>query len=1061
MEEKNFVVYRSSAGSGKTYSLVKEYLKIVLNDTENYIRTLAITFTNKAANEMKIRVMNSLHNFVVFNSDEDKKTKALLDDIAAETGITIDRIIKNAAIVQQKILHNYSDFHISTIDSFVQKIIRSFATDLRLSADYEISLDDRSLLYEAVDAVVSLTNKEADITQALVKFVEYKTDDDKSWDIDKEIKQFASNLLSENFHDNMESVMNLSVKDFVAIISRVSENIKKIEESVLSLSSNALKIINSKGLVFKDFYHGAQGIPVYFRRFVDNNFSFEAKTYVMNAIEEDIWYAKTASVNAKNAIDEIKDELRDLFVKIDSVKNTYVTCNVVRKNLYPLALLNEIEKAYNEIKSSNNIVAISDFNKIISGIVSKEPVPFVYERIGEKYEHYLIDEFQDTSVLQWNNLLPLIHNALSKGKFNMLVGDAKQAIYRFRGGDVDQFVNLPGISKKIFQYNPEEEKALLSSLKDNFNEKFLKVNYRSRKEIVEFNNDFFKHLSENIAEDGSYIDFKKVYESVYQEVKTDNLGGFISLEFIDTENNKEEDQNLSRIKEITEDLLNSGFKLKDIAVLCRKNKDANEVARYLISNDIKVISSESLLLSGSDDVKFIIDLTIFLTNQTNMVARSSVIEYMMNIGKLTGVFNDHTAAVSSADPIAFLELIRQNDKPFNPEELSKLPYYELVEELIMYFGLNAPDPYIQHFLDCALEFTTGTNRGFNDFLSWWEENKNKRSVVIPEGINAIRIMTIHKSKGLEFPIVIFPYANEKVDLKRSFDFVDFNNDYFPEIKKILVRLSKNELEGTEFMEKYSEEEQKYLLDMINLLYVTLTRATERLYILSNKFKTEKVTKLDSLPKFFWNYLVNKGLWNEETLSYEFGTKELCVDDKKQRQVNEPENVFMDRIISSDWKKNIGIRYKAPEFWDLDDPEKNKNWGNLIHYVLASIENMGEVETVVEKLKVDGVISDENNELVRQKVLEVINHPEISSFFELGKIVRSENEIIEKNGDSHRPDRLVLEGKKAVIIDYKTGSMREYHKDQVNKYAELLFDLGYEEICKYLVYINEEVNVVTF
>jgi ATP-dependent exoDNAse (exonuclease V) beta subunit len=1061
MNEKNFVVYKSSAGSGKTYSLVREYLKLVLCDTDNYKRTLAITFTNKAAKEMKTRVMSSLRSFTSPNITDDKKAMRLLQEISSETKVSVENLIKNSFVVQQKILHNYSDFHISTIDSFVQKIIRSFATDLRLSADYEISLDDKSLLYEAVDSVISLSNREEDITSALVKFIEFKTDDERSWDFDKELKQFASNLLNESFHENMQYLSNMSVKDFIVLISKLSDNIKQTEETVTNLVADSLRLIRSKGLVSKDFYHGDQGIPAYFKRFINNNFGFEAKTYVMNAIEEDIWYSKSASEQVKNNIEEIKDELRNNFVNIDDLKTEYRTFKVVRKNLYPLALLNEIEKAYNRIKSENNIVAISDFNKIISGIVSKEPVPFVYERIGEKYEHYLIDEFQDTSVLQWNNLLPLIHNALSKGEFNMIVGDAKQAIYRFRGGDVEQFVNLPAIARKIFRYDAADENALLTSLNDNFQEKFLNINYRSKAEIVNFNNDFFRHLAANIGSEGFGNTFNKIYDSVFQNTQIGNEGGYVSLEFIEKEKDTIEDVNLLRIKEIIEDLSLSGYELRDIAVLCRKNKNANEVARFLIANGINVVSSESLLLSGSDDVKFLTDITVFLMNPVNMVARSSIIEYLINTGRIGHDFDFCTKMVSADDHNVFTKFIEQGGKPFLADELAKLPYYELIEELLMYFGMDRPDPYIQHFLDCALEFTTGTNRGFNDFLNWWEENKNKRSVIMPDGLNAVRIMTIHKSKGLEFPVVIFPYANETVDLKRSYDFIEFKSEKFPELKKILVKLNKSELDGTDFSQKYYEEEQKYLLDMLNTLYVTMTRPTDRLYILTELFNTEKVASLDNLPKFFWHYLTSNGLWEEKKSTYEFGVRADCVKIFKDISANEPENIFLDRMVSNDWKKNISIRYKAPEFWDSDDPEKNKNWGKLIHYVLAEISDRKDVENVLDRLLSEGVINDDNVSQIREKSLAVVNHEELSGFFNAESKILNESEIIDRNGDTHRPDRMILDGKKAVIIDYKTGAEMEYHKGQINGYAELLAELGYVEFVKYLVYINENIKVIKF
>ena len=500
----NFTVYKSSAGSGKTYTLVREYLKLVLTEPHKFRHILAITFTNKAANEMKQRIINSLKEISDFSSFSGSiAVKFMLPELEKETGLDRNSISENAGKVLELILHNYSDFAICTIDSFVHRIIRSFAFDLHLPLNFEVEVDTDDLIAKVIDILISNVGTDEKLTRMLINFTQSKTDDEKSWHIENDLTEIAKILTKEDGQIHIEKLKKLNLDDFSQINRQVNTIIRRFENTLTDYAKDADNLIKSKGIPHQAFYRGSSGICKYFEYLVNKRFDkVLPNSYVIKTIEEDKWYSGKANTNEKAAIDEIKENIRLAYERIteyiDKHYPKYVILNEIRKNLYPVAVLNEIEKVMDDYKSENNIVLISEFNKRIADIVLSEPVPFIYERLGEKYKHFLIDEFQDTSVLQWLNLLPLIDNSLSEGNFNMVVGDGKQAIYRWRSGEVEQFAKLPKIYKK------KDDPVLIQreqSLERNYQPEVLEHNYRSKAEIVNFNNDFFAEISEILKEE--------------------------------------------------------------------------------------------------------------------------------------------------------------------------------------------------------------------------------------------------------------------------------------------------------------------------------------------------------------------------------------------------------------------------------------------------------------------------------------------------------------------------------------------------------------------------------
>jgi ATP-dependent exoDNAse (exonuclease V) beta subunit len=1056
MTAKNFTIYKSSAGSGKTFTLVKEYLLLALNDGANppqaYKHILAITFTNKASAEMKERIIKALKE--LSESDHNiisSGTKALKEIIIADSNgkLTESTIRVRAQRVLTAILHNYSDFAISTIDSFVHKVIRTFAYDLKIPMTFEIEMDDEKLLTQAIDLMIAEVGTNELLTKALVAFAESKTDDEKSWHIEKDLLMFAKNLLNEDGIVHIDKLRDLNIKDFIKIRNTLSSELKQFETSVINEAKKAADFITKAGLTSKDFYQTDKGIGIYFQKLANGRMdSISPNSYVQTTVGDDKWAGGKASNEVKSAIAGIKYILLKCFQNIQILKDEnysdYVLFTLINKNMYSLAVLNEIEKVLIEYKSENNILHISEFNKLINKIVSNEPVPFIYERLGERYTNYLIDEFQDTSVLQFQNLLPLIDNSLAAGHFTMLVGDGKQAIYRWRGGEVEQFAMLPEVYLK--GDNPlveERENALIR----NHNPRILSTNFRSKKEVIEFNNDIFKVLATKLNEK-----YQTIYKDLRQEFSPANIGGLVSIEFIAKEKEEFREENRKRTLEIIEQLKTENFKLSDIAILVRKNSDGNDIANYLTYNNIPVISSDSLLLSNSKEINFIHSLMKYITDPNNNITHTELLEFLFSHKYIDSASLSNV--LEEKNTTGILTFLKSAATEFNMAELSRMPLYELCEELIRIFMLNkTPDAYIQFFLDEVLNFSINKNNNLSDFIVYWEEQRLKSSLVISEGMNAVNVMTIHRSKGLEFPVVILPFNNGLVTKGKDYLWLDLENEKLPELGSAIVPVS-SLLEQTEYADKYVEEDNKSLLDSLNVLYVALTRAEERLYVMTGKFKN-KVDKLSSLTNMFSYYIESKGKADETKTVYTFGNPSPHIE-KKKRESN-LSNIKLETFYSNKWRDSIKIRGASKALWDVDLQAK-KDYGILVHAALAKIKTEDETADVLNAMFMEGIIDEEKKEELQILISNIIQLPELKPYFAKGLTIKNEAEIISLSGDFYRPDRVVFFNKTAVIIDYKTGEQKPEHKKQIFGYADLLAEMGFTVKEKLLVYVEDNLVV---
>jgi len=1035
-----FNIYNASAGSGKTFTLVKDYLKIVLTSKEflPHRHVLAITFTNKAVDEMKTRIVEALMTFaaptILTQSD------ALFEQVVSELGSSPKEIHFKSKQLLGKILHNYAAFDISTIDKFTQKLIRTFAFDLKLPMNFEVELDTDLLLQKAVNRLLSKAGKNKALTKVLVEFAIEKADDDKSWNIALDLVKTAKLLTRETDAPFLEALSQRSLQDFGVLKTTLLKDISEIEVQIIELSTQVLDLITANGIEFSDFTRSS--LPKHFKNLASRKFDIKYVAVWQQSIETSSLYPKKVLPHVAAAIEQLRPQLVHAFHKTKEAVFRMRYLKNILKNTTPLSVLNLIHQELKNIKDEDSLLMISEFNTIISQQIKDQPAPFIYERIGEKFNHFFIDEFQDTSELQWENLVPLFTNTLAEANGSaMLVGDAKQAIYRWRGGKAEQFISLYN-NATAFPFD-----ATLSHLP---------TNYRSCRQVVDFNNNFFKHLSTVVFSNDTY---KSLYQSPSQ-LEFNKKTGYVNISFLEFE--KGADKSLlyaEKVLKIIKSYLASSNQamLKDICVLVRKRKEGVAVANLLSQSKIHIVSSETLLVDQSPEVKHIMNVLEYVHEPSNMNAKLEVINY---IASHSDVGDPHLFRLKCIplNPVAFFKSLEVLGLNFSSKTVLQLSIYESVEYIISSFQLaKTSNAYIQFFLDFVVEFTQKPMSSIRQFIDHYNSKKESLSIVTPEGINAVQIMTVHKSKGLEFPVVIFPFA--ELDIYKELEpkeWVSMGPSYVP-FPHFLLNYNKDfESFGDEGASIYKEHQSKLELDNINLLYVALTRAVEQLYVVGNaSFSKKTPEKLKTYSELLINYLKSSGKWEDETLEYEFGIFEKI---KAPNPTKYP-TVFQKEFISTPKEHlNVSMVTNAGYLWDTTQKEALEK-GNLIHLLMSKIYTQSDIEIVLNDFFNAGMISLLQKEALSSTLEAIVSHPLLSSYFVSNLDVYNEKEIMTSRGKIIIPDRLVLfKDLTAVVIDYKTGDPYDIYETQLANYSEIIEEMGYRVITKFLVYINANLQV---
>jgi ATP-dependent exoDNAse (exonuclease V) beta subunit len=1047
----SFQVYSASAGSGKTFTLVKEYLKILLtsDNTYKFQQILAVTFTNKAAGEMKARVIENLHTFSTTEKND------MLSVICEETNLTEAVIFSRSQAVLNAIMQNYSAFGIMTIDSFTHKLIRTFAYDLHLPLNFEVEMDAESLLNDAVDVVISKIGSDKKLTDLLVNYSLQKLEDDKAWDISLELKSFAKIILNETDATNLKSLQKISIDEFTLLKEELQKENKQLEADFLRIGEKGLQIINENGLEHNEFSYSE--LPNHFKKLIKlkylkvDDLKFEGR--LNTTIEENKnFFTAKCNANSKQIIESITSVLKELYdesKKLYAQKYArYILNNLIVEGLIPLAVLNYINNAMQDLKAENNILLNAEFNRLIGDTIKNEPAPFIYERIGEKFRYYFIDEMQDTSELQWQNLIPLIDHAISsenelgeQGKL-LLVGDAKQSIYRWRGGKSEQFIALSS-EEKNKKNNPfYVEKGLCS----------LETNFRSYSEIINFNNSFFRNSAQfltntsyrNLFFDGNSQNFNK------------KTGGYVQISFVE-ENEEDDDKKLIYPKKVAEIIqnLDPAFQKNDVCVLVRKKDHGIALAKYLSENGIEIISSETLLLKNNEKVTFIINLLYVIENPSYKEYKIKLLYFLHEFFNLEEEKHEFLSRFIHLSTVEFFSALKKYGLHFNVDEFQQIPFYESIEYIIRSFNLaKESDSNIQFFLDVVFEFQQKKQVSVGAFLEFWELKKDKFSIVAPEAENAVRIMTIHKAKGLEFPVVIFPYD---IEVYRQINpKVWYSDDQLGNIKQFFLNYG-NKLNylGEQGKQLFDQRKEELELDNFNLLYVTLTRAVEQLYVITeDKTGGKDADTIKNTSDLFIQFLKKSALWSPEKREYDFGNPMRMPFSKKE----ESNTTIQQSFIGNSWKNHqISIVANSSLLWDSDQG-KAIVYGNLLHEMLSKIKTKNDIDEVMNQYLFKGEITIEEQKELTVILKKIIYHEELSLYFEQNNLVFTEREILTLDKQIVIPDRLIFDGNNVTIIDYKTGKSEEKHRHQIISYAMALENLNFRVEKKLLIYITDEILI---
>ena len=1145
-------LYRASAGSGKTYTLSLEFLKLLVRNPESYKNILAVTFTNKATAEMQTRIMSDL--YTIINNLDAGLLANLMNGLAAdrlpdEPVLTDEDVRKNARLALNKILHDYSRFQISTIDSFFQIILRNLAHELGIGAYLNITIDQDEPLADAVDVLTEECNTNNDIRQKLIDFIRDRSENSKNTNVASDIKDFSNNIFKEDF------------KQFEKAIEKILEgNPKAIEEyrdTIRNLKNDKIKEIEDIISEFDSYLQGKikkedlkKGVYSYIKDIKDRDYTinFADKKTSYKGIEEgdlDAW--ATLKSSDRDEIRSLAEKHlipigQKLVKKVEENKGDIISCELILEKVNEFGLLYEMSKIVREVNNERGQFILSDTANLLQEMIQDSDTPFIYEKIGTKLDHIMIDEFQDTSHTQWNNFRPLINECLASNQTNLIVGDAKQAIYRFRNSDwqiIQDLDNEPsfkqiGVSPTIIPASG---------------------NYRSMQEIIDFNNMLFAPKDAENKDDISpilqpYIDvyckgkdattsskelFEKlvdVYRTAHQDLgKKDKQEGkgFVSVEFLgdgqdkkgkNSETDEADDNDPSKdermlnhlLKTVIDLQLNKGVQAKDITILVRDSKRISQIAesfaKYKNEHSseldpklkLDIISDEAYLLESSIALTTLIDAMRVILNPNDDISMTEV--YFRYDAISNGNVNLKDAISKKIADAGF-----KNSKDFKNlrdkiSECSNLPLYEMTEELIKLLHLDQmkdQSSFIFKFLDALNEFIQRKTPDLAYFIDYWDKYLKQQKIPMGNNADGIRISTVHKSKGLEYHTVIMPFCNNPYTNPGTPEIawckIPTENKSFNDFPVWPINIKAKKALYSIFKEDWSKNQVLTLADSINLLYVAFTRAVCNLFIMCD-YKEE--SKDSIAPNQFNTLLLNvlgekrlnvlegklTDVDDEETTenggqkvvfrNYQKGSIMPSFDSKKKEESSNPFKADVETIDchfhyeprlaefrssskATEYIESLSGTENTGEKQNEKKRTEAQKQGILLHALFEYINTEEDIENAAKELLNNGMIKSKEEkekliDLAREKIKEHEEwfKPGLKTFNECTILSLENGKIVE-----HRPDRVIQNGNKMIIIDYKTGERRPEHDTQMQGYAKLLQQMGYETETPQLWYLTPQ------
>jgi len=1068
--------YSASAGSGKTQALTAFYLSRVLHDPGAYRRILAVTFTNSAAAEMKSRILQRLHILGAENTASHSRSECererrkfagylcmMFHDLFPDIEKTVVTIKKNAPLALNNILQDYSRFTVGTIDSFFQRVIRAFAREMDIPAGYEIELEHEALLSDAVDSLLGEVSEDARLRDWISQYMSSRLDDNKGWDIRREIMEVAAQVFNENFRQ-----MSADDRKKISDYSSLSEYTGKIfaikkgfEADLRDLALKGVEIYEECGLTPDDFLSRRKGgVGETLRKYAQgdtqppgsawNKASGEGRFYPAKAAPEVV--AAVEAAIGKGLADIVR-AVSSLFEKRYAL---YASAQAQVRTIHIIGILGAISERVRILAHDENLFLLSDSGELISRLIADDDTPFIYEKIGTTYDHYIIDEFQDTSRIQWNNFRPLMTETLSRGKDNLVVGDVKQSIYRWRNSDW-RIIH----SEAARTWGPDAVRDIR-----------LSTNFRSRANIITFNNHMFAPSAipglcdEKLAFDGLKI--SEIYEGAAQEGTDARLGGLVhAAVYRQSEEEGWKERVLDDLPALIEEVQDHGYRADDILFLCRTNEEGktiiSRILEYSASCDterrsrynFEVTSGDSLYLDRNPAVTLILSCLRYLIDPGNRINRSLMTRsFILATGgdEVLLYASDGDNAGNSPLPEGWEDDI----SAFRNESL-----FSATENMIRYFDLGSRREnvaFISSFQDRVMAYSGRYSSDISSFVEWWDGEGYRSTLAQSDRQEAMRVMTIHKAKGLQSKVVIIPFASwdfSKRGFTRPLLWVTHVPPPFAPMPFVLPEFS-GRLEETLFAREALMEKASEWLDGVNLLYVAFTRAVDALYIMTQG--TEKPSgrsanaaglltqALNNLPDGFSRH-------GEDGISC-FTRGELPRIMPEEHEIS----LTMDNYKVTEPRGRLRLRTGGAlpdDDLKLAEPG-GRAYGIMMHELLSRVVTEDDIDAAVRHVCDAGLLPVAGSDMIAARVRSIITSETAKEWFDGSWEVRTEATVILPGGIARRPDRVMISGDRIVVVDYKFGEPSDRYRRQAAAYRDMLLQMGYAGVRSWLWYVEKDI-----
>ena len=1084
MMEKALTVYKASAGSGKTFTLASEYITLVVKNPQDYKKILAVTFTNKATQEMKTRILSQLYGIAHKLPD----SQAYYEQVLQKTGFPELTIRENAAEALSLLTHHYNEFRVQTIDAFFQSVLRNLARELNLTANLRIDLNDEQVEAQAVDELINSLEEGEEVLTWIRDYIDKNIEDDKGWNVIGQIKDFGKNIFKDFYKEHKAELDNRFREesffdDFITDLRKIrKESPKKVKEQAGKL----LQKISDAGV---DIGYFIKGLCGYITKQFENEPTDEGPSAnVLKCLDSpDNWLLKKCPAGEKERINAlISESWYDDLLLLEQYRKEcwkeYQSSNLTLKHLSQLRLLHAISEAVDKINKDTNRFMLSNTQSLLSTLMKDTDTPFVFEKMGAYLKHIMIDEFQDTSTIQWNNFRKLLDNCMAQiESHNLIVGDVKQSIYRWRQGDWKLLNNI--------EYDFSEEQIKIEPLE---------TNYRSEENIIRFNNAFFTQAVIQTVKELESDDIKgaaqliEAYKEIEQKPRKDDGKGSVHIKLFPYDKKAVSEYKENVLNELVSnirELLKRGYKQKDIAILVRSKGVIQDIADKFqgeFGTDVSIVSDEAFQLDASLAVNVIIAALRLLTHPDDKLTE----------GKLVKLYQQQVIQTDRDNNALFVDEGERELKSFLPsgyvdkfDFLLRLSLVDLVDEIYSLFNLGSLEgqsAYVCTFYDTLNEYLRDHPADIDDFIEEWEDSLSSNTIQSDE-VDGIRLITIHKSKGLEYDNVLIPFCDwglEKTVGNTIWCPGDNKEKPYGELPLIPIDFSKKMI-GTVFEDDYKEEHLQNTVDNMNLLYVAFTRAGKNLFITGKKASKTTFTKLQNgntatdrsqIIQLVIDDLANElpgatvdDVGDKEAISFDFGTLLDC--EQRVDKEKSTENPFeltpkTHKLKIETFPHPVSFRQsnKSHDFIngeDIDPSDANRyiKVGNILHQLFSTILTEDDIEPRLKELEQEGVIYNDEvtSRELQNKIANALMNEKVKDWFSSRWKLFNECTILDYDKESgdiqeHRPDRVMTDGKKIIVVDFKFGKPREEYHEQVQRYMTLLMRMGYEKVSGYIWYV---------